>query len=234
MVAYGYMLHDIPSLRWETDFSTIKRMVKAPLEHRFGNHAYCDKKWCRVLQAEEEEKFYMPPESDPFFCKNKDKLMYKQLKEIMVRFTSEEVIRESLHWHSTQKNEAMNQVIARLCPKNKHLSESLTLLTRVCVAISYTNVGMKNFYTKVLNELGISMDVDNPMLQLLCKTLNRLDQMRTERMKKKQGNIRQSVFIMTRQKLKKRYIKTELQRKSMGLTKLELHLNVLIWNPVLQ
>ena len=149
MVAYGYMLHDIRSLRWETDSKTIKRMTKAPLEHRFGNHTYCDKKWCRVLQAEEDGKCYTPPESDPFFCKNKEKLMYKQLKEIMVRFTSEQVIHESLHWNSTQKNKAMNKVIAQLCPKNKHLSESLTLLTCVRVAILYTNVGMNNFYTKV-------------------------------------------------------------------------------------
>ena len=161
------------------------RTTKALLEHRFGNHAYCDKKWCHILQAKEDGKCYTRPESDPFFCKKKEELMYKQLKEIKVRFTSEEVIHESLHWHSTQKNEAMNQVIAGLCPKNKNLSESLTLLTRVCVAILYTNVGMNNFYTKVLNKLGISMDFDNPMSQLLCKTLNRLDQMRTERMKKR-------------------------------------------------
>ena len=107
----------------------------------------------------------------------------------MVRFTSEQVICESLHWNSMQKNKAINQVIAQLCPKNKHLSESLTLLTRVCVAILYTNVGMNNFYTKVLNKLDISMNVDNPMLQLLCKTLSRLDQMRTERMKKKNKGI---------------------------------------------
>ena len=189
MVAYGYMLHDIRSLRYETDSKTIKHMTKAPLEHRFGNHTYWDMKWCCVLQAEEDRKCYTPPESDPFFCKKKDELMYEQLKEIMVRFTSEEVICESLHWMSSQKNEAMNQVIARLCPKNKHLSESLTLLTHVCVAISCTNVGMNNSYRKVLNKLGISMDVDNPMSQLLCKTLNRLDQMRTERMKKKNKGI---------------------------------------------
>ena len=175
------MLHDIRSLRWETDSKTIKRMTKAPLEHRFGNHMYCDSKWCRFLKAEEDGKIYTPPESDPFFCKQTEPSMYKQLKEIMEKFTSEEVIRESLHWNSTQKNEAMNQVIARLCPKYKHLSESLTLLTRVCVAISYTNIGMTNFYTQVLNELGINVDIEDQTSQLLYRFLHRLDQIRTER-----------------------------------------------------
>ena len=149
--------------------------------------------------------------------------MYNQLKEIMEKFTSEQVIRESLHWNSTQKNEAMNQVIARLCPKHKHLSESLTLLTRVCVAISYTNVGMTNFYTQVLNKLGINVDVDNPTTQLLYKTLHRLDQMRTERGKKKeQRNIRRSVIITRTPKARKIFIKTEFRRKNTELTKLEL------------
>ena len=77
------MLHDIRSLRWETDSETIKRMTKAPLEHRFGNHMYCDSKCCRFLKAEEGGKIYTPPESDPFFCKQKEPSMYKQLKEIM-------------------------------------------------------------------------------------------------------------------------------------------------------
>ena len=99
-------------------------MIKAPLEHRFGNHMYCDSKWCHFLKAEENGKFYTPPESDPFFCKQKEPSMYKQLKEIMEKFTSEEVIRESLHWNSTQKNEAMNQVIARLNILQNHSSYS--------------------------------------------------------------------------------------------------------------
>ena len=175
------MLHDIRSLRWETDSETIKRMTKAPLEHRFGNHMYCDSKWCRFLKAEEDGKIYTPPESDPFFCKQTEPSMYKQLKEIMEKFTSEEVIRESLHWNSTQKNEAMNQVVAWLCPKFKHLSESLILLTRVCVAILNTNIGMTNFYTQVLNKLGINDDIEDQTSQLLYRTLHRLDQIRTER-----------------------------------------------------
>ena len=133
--------------------------------------------------------------------------MYKQLKEIMKKFTSEKVIRESLHWNSTQKNEAMNQVIAQLCPKFKHLSESLTLLTRVCVAILYTNIGMTNFYTQVLNKLGINVDIEDQTSQLLYRFLHQLDQIRTERGEQKRTREYKAKRIYhVMRKAKKRYI----------------------------
>ena len=57
--------------------------------------------------------------------------MYEQLKEIFDKFTCDKVLKESLHWMNTQQNEAMNNAIARLWPKNKHLSKTTTLLTCV-------------------------------------------------------------------------------------------------------
>ena len=32
------------------------RLSKAPLEHLFGNHEYCNVKWCQKLQADAEKK----------------------------------------------------------------------------------------------------------------------------------------------------------------------------------
>ena len=36
--------------------------ANAPLEHMFGNHTYCDIKWCNALKAKEEGKVYNHPE----------------------------------------------------------------------------------------------------------------------------------------------------------------------------
>mgnify|MGYP003323756702 CR=1 FL=1 len=171
--AYGYMLYDIRSLNWEDDATTIKNMAKAPLEHRFGEHKYCSEKWCRVLQAKKEGKSYSPPALDPFLCKKKDKQIYEQFKEIFDKFTSEKILKESLHWMNTQQNEAMNNVIARLCPKNKHLSETTTLLTRVCIAITYSNIGISKMYSLLLQRLGV------PITGHLKMCLEYLDQIRT-------------------------------------------------------
>ena len=179
--AYGYMLYDIRSLNWEDDATTIKNMAKAPLEHRFGEHKYCSEKWCRVLQAKKEGKSYSPPASDPFLCKKKDKQIYEQLKEIFDKFTCEKILKESLHWMNTQQNEAMNNVIARLCPKNKHLSETTTLLTRVCIAITYSNIGISKMYSLLLQRLGV------PITGHLKMCLERLDQIRTRSAKRKRS-----------------------------------------------
>ena len=77
--------------------------------------------------------------------------MYIQLKELFDQFTCEDVIKDSVHSANTQKNEALNNVIACLCPKNKHLCGSLTLLTRICIAVTYTNIGFEEFYKKSSN-----------------------------------------------------------------------------------
>ena len=95
------------------------------------------------------------------------------MKEIFDKFTCEKLLKESLHWMNTQQNEAMNNVIARLCPKNKHLSKTTTLLTRVCIAITYSNIGISKMYSLLLQRLGI------PITRNLKKCLKRLDQIRT-------------------------------------------------------
>jgi len=162
-------------MKWETDRDKIMRKVQAPLEHRFGNHCYCSDTWCRFLKAEKDGKTYTPP-AGSFYCKVADKPLYDELKPIFDRFTSAKVIVESVHNMSTQKNESMNNVIARLCPKLKHVSESITLLTRVCLAVAYSNLGFTSLFTKILEKLGVDRSsLNDPATRILTKTLKRID-----------------------------------------------------------
>ena len=175
MISYGYMLYQIRKMKWETDRDEIMRKVQAPLEHRFGNHCYCSDTWCRFLKAEKDGKTYTPP-AGSFYCKVADKPLYDELKPIFDRFTSAKVIVESVHNMSTQKNESMNNVIARLCPKLKHVSESITLLTRVCLAVAYSNLGFTSLFTKILEKLGVDRSsLNDPATRILTKTLKRID-----------------------------------------------------------
>ena len=185
MTAYGYMLFDIRQLDWNKDRKLIMDKAKAPLEHRFNNHVYCDPSWCRSKRASTEGKIYSAPDHDPFYCKEKHSEMYKQLKELFDHFTSEEIIQDSVHSANTQKNEALNNVIAHLCPKNKHLCESLTLLTRVCIAVAYTNIGFEEFYKKVLKCIGVSNVNEDIFSNILLRSLQRFDQIRTTNLERK-------------------------------------------------
>ena len=90
-----------------------------------------------------------------------------------------------MHSANTQKNEALNNVIARLCPKKKHLCESLTLLTRVCIAVAYTNIGCEEFYKKVLKCIGVSNVNEDIFSNILLRSLQRFDQIRTTNLERK-------------------------------------------------
>ena len=104
---------------------------KAVLEHRFSNHTYCDSKWCNHLHAKNEGKKVIKGKRYYTNWKNGDKC--KTLKEFLAPFMKEDVLLESVHSMSTQKNESMNHSIYHLCPKSKHLGNTSTLLTRVRV-----------------------------------------------------------------------------------------------------
>jgi hypothetical protein len=97
MTAYGYMLFDIRHLDWNSDRKLILDKAKAPLEHRFNNHVYCDPSWCRSKRAANEGKIYTAPDHDPFYCKEKNSDMYFDLKKLFDLFTCEEVIKDSVH-----------------------------------------------------------------------------------------------------------------------------------------
>lgn len=79
---------------------------------------------------------------------------YLSMKECMQDFMKEEVFLESVHTMSNPKNEAMNNSIARLCPKSKHFWGTATLLTRVYVAVAYCNMGVESFYQKLFSVLN--------------------------------------------------------------------------------
>ena len=214
------MLYNIRDMKWETDQEEIMRKVQAPLEHRFNNHCYCSNSWCQFLQASKDGKTYSPP-AGSFYCKVADKALYDELKPVFDRFTSVEVVMESIHNMSTQINESMNNVITQLCPKLKHVSESITLLTRVCLAVAYSNIGFTSLYNKILDKLGVdSSSLNDPSTRILVKTLQRIDNMKVNESKRKKNKSTEHVISTeTKQKGKNRSTSNKYLIEDMGLTK---------------
>ena len=105
----------------------------APIEHIFGNHCYCGS-WCYALKAVKEGKQYLPDNSLPMYDKKLDIKTYHQLTEAVRTFTTDEIIKETLHDFDTQQNEALNMAVSRYVPKFKHYGTTCALDTRVrCV-----------------------------------------------------------------------------------------------------
>ena len=83
---WGAFLRQIRGLDWNKDQQSIKEKTKAPIEHTFNNHEYCDISWCYQLQADKEGLVYTPPDSRPFYDKEEDNKMYCQLCNGLGRF----------------------------------------------------------------------------------------------------------------------------------------------------
>ena len=150
---WSQMLNQIKHLDVEKDWKKIKERVSAPVEHIFDCHKYCDVAWCYSLMAERDKITYVPPPTRPFYNKTRDKKMYLQLLDAVKRFQSKEAITECLHPYNTQKNEAINNVVARYCPKFKHLGITPVLSLRLAIVMAVINEGYEQFYRALINEL---------------------------------------------------------------------------------
>ena len=153
---WSEMLNQIKHLSVDVkeEWELIQKRVLAPIDHMFDCHENCDIAWCYALQARRDNKQYLPPRNRPFYCKQKDGKMYKQLCDAVRRFQTKETIAECLHPFNTQKNEAFNQMVARMVPKFKHFGTTPVLDTRIAVAASVCNIGYTAFYDKLINRIS--------------------------------------------------------------------------------
>ena len=138
--------------------SEIKISSFAVIEHVFDSHVYCNSRWCRPKRILElREKIRVSKDEDEikkdneklkemertvqsfYRCKVKDKFLYQQMKNTYQPFTNEERLQESLHSYSTQKNEAMNNSVAKYAPKTRTYSTTMALTNRVMIAIGTSN-----------------------------------------------------------------------------------------------
>ena len=78
-----------------------------------------------------------------------------QVLEILNRYTSDERIREMMHYFDTQICEAINNALTFCAPKNKNFSRTRSLEYRKCHVIGTHNDGHSEFYKNILEGIGI-------------------------------------------------------------------------------
>ena len=70
---WSKMLQQVKKFDLQDEWEEIEKRVRAPIEHVFDNHQFCQETWCYALKAKNEGKTYLPDEKRPFYCKVKDK-----------------------------------------------------------------------------------------------------------------------------------------------------------------
>ena len=89
-----------------------------------------------------------------YMCKFHDFMDYKRMKEEYEKYVTDDALAQCLHTYDTQKNESMNLVVAKYAPKNRTYAKSISLQTRVHVAVGVSIVRKQKFWSEVCRELG--------------------------------------------------------------------------------
>ena len=108
--------------------------------------------------------------------------MYSQIQKVVQNFSAIDTLKESMHSYSTQKNEALNQSIARVAPKFKHFGATLTLNTRISLVIAITNEGYATFYLQLLPQL-VNLTIDNN--RIVQSGIQQIEKMRQKNLNRK-------------------------------------------------
>ena len=139
--------------------STLEEMrnaSKAPLNHLFDDHQHCDISWCLAKQAKEKGWSYVSKDG-PFLNKKQNMETYLELKKICDQFSTDEKLKQSLHYGDTQANESFNNQLSYLAPKNINFSQSKSLSYRLALCISFHNEGYLKTWKHVYSLLGITI-----------------------------------------------------------------------------
>ena len=162
---WSKMLQQVKKFDLQDEWEEIEKRVRAPIEHVFDNHQFCQETWCYALKAKNEGKTYLPDEKRPFYCKVKDERMYLQIKECLSKFQTIDNVGECLHSFDTQKNEAINNAIARVVPKFKHFGTTPALDTRISTVMGCTNMGYAEYFLSLICMLVNSESIKGSLIE---------------------------------------------------------------------
>ena len=146
---FAYMMNSLPTL----DRSKWRSAARAVVEHHFGNHTFYGDFCCRKDETEEQRKT-----SNKFYRdKQIDRELYEWLTELLDGYTTEDKLEEVGHGMETNINESLNSVVAWIAPKSKSFSGTVSLETRIYMAIGIHLVGFEQFFLSLLESMGIDV-----------------------------------------------------------------------------
>jgi hypothetical protein len=130
---FGYWL-----LSYHTsEFDIFQEKSKAVLEHHFNNHAHCND-WCAMKKANAITQAARG--NLKYRYKKEHPKLYKDLCQTVEHFTETKKLRECHHGYSCQRNESLNRLISQFVPKDRTFCQSMSLTSRICLAVGIDSV----------------------------------------------------------------------------------------------
>jgi hypothetical protein len=88
-----------------------------------------------------------------YCCKKRDAKLYEMLLDVLSDFTSTKRLAKVAHHYDTSVNEALNNIISWLAPKNRNYCLSRSLINQISIAVCIYNMGFDWFYRSIFKEL---------------------------------------------------------------------------------
>lgn len=112
---------------------------------------------------------YKRTKTDGYYNKSKHKEKIQHTEDIHIKIRYHQCTFREFPSNDNTKNESLNNSIARVCPKTKHLSSTNTLLTRVSMIVCINNMGFSRYNLQILSDIGANTD------PFLIKCFERVD-----------------------------------------------------------
>jgi hypothetical protein len=80
---------------------------------------------------------------------------YEQIKSALAPYLTDKKLREIHHPYDAQKNESFNKSSSKYAPKGRTYAMTMALTARICIAAGVGNLGVHEYWTRVMQCLGI-------------------------------------------------------------------------------
>ena len=107
--------------------------------------------------TKEKERDIMRHHKNYYLCKIADAKLYKQLCDVYLPNVSDYALQECSHTWDTQLNESLNLSVAKYAEKRKTYSKSMSLTTRISVAVGIRNEGYFAYWCSIFTRIGFSI-----------------------------------------------------------------------------
>ncbi|XP_070547580.1 uncharacterized protein [Ptychodera flava] len=182
--------------------SDLEKNLKAIVPHAFGDHVYCDSRWCQFMKDPAQYKHRSLPYGKDLCGEDLRKDLDRVLNVYIVN--SSDLVRIG----SSKGNESLNMVIASKAPKAKHYSGSNSFNFRVAAAVAQKNLG-HTYVSQVHKENLLS---PSRTCQIYGAKLDRKTQKVNDRAKTKKGKLER---LQRKEKRAQKTAATEVREGSM-------------------
>ena len=83
--------------------------------------------------------------------------LYKQMKKIWKKLTTEDRLKECMHPYDSQINESMNTSVAKYARKGRTYCTTMSLTNRVMISLGVQNLGYFYYWSRVFDSLSMEM-----------------------------------------------------------------------------